>query len=124
MMGNRVLRINNSKKNIIGHYIDSRFLINKIWDDGSRYIIKQPNSFKKTIKICELTTNQVDRVVKPLNKTDLIAILFKISPMYRFDYQYINKYYSIKDLNYLIRYEIYKNTIDDISSDISSNQLR
>lgn len=129
-MRNRVLKVNNSKKNIIGHYISSQFLINKIWDDGSRYIVKNPKSFKETLKICELTTNQVDRVVKPLTKTDLIAILFKISPIYKFDYQFINKYYSIKDLNYIIRYEIYKNSINDIfdiSSDISSdidNQLK
>jgi hypothetical protein len=113
-MGNRV----STKRDIIGHYIGSQFLVNKIWDDGAKYIIRNPQSLKQTIKICEISTYQVNRVIKPLDKNDLIAILLKISPEYRQDYQYIHKHYSIQDLNYLIRFETYKNTIDDMSKQL------
>jgi hypothetical protein len=53
--------------------------------------------------------------MQPFDKIDKIAILMKIAPEYRKDYEYLYKYYSIEDLNYLIRYEVYKNAIEDMN---------
>ena len=112
-MGNRAIK----SSPVVGHYIASEFLKNKIVNDGNKYLMKNSPSkdtFNKLNHICNVSINQVNRVEKPLTKADLISILMKINPIYINHYDEIYKYMSVKDLNYMIRHEVYNNCIKDV----------
>jgi hypothetical protein len=115
-MGNKIVKTGVPT----GHFIAAEFLQNKIWNDGYKLVISNPELEDKVKKICNLSTKQVSRVDKNLTKTDLIAILIKLNPIYKIHYDDMYKYLSFKDLNYIIRHEVYNNSI----SHIFKNELK
>ncbi len=112
-MGNRVVKASP----VVGHYIAADFLKNKVINDGNRYLLTNSIhsiDYKKLNHICNVSINQINRVEKPLTKADLISILMKINPVYINHYDEIYKYMSVKDLNYMIRHEVYNNCVKDV----------
>lgn len=115
-MGNKVVKSGVP----VGHFIAADFLKNKIWNDGYKLVISNPELELKVKKICNISCKQVSRVNKNLTKTDLLAILIKINPIYKVHYDDMHKYLSFSDLNYIIRHEIYNDSI----SHIFKNELK
>jgi hypothetical protein len=83
-------------------------------------LISNPELETKVKKICTLSVKQVSRVDKNLTKTDLLAILIKLNPIYKIHYDDMYKYLSFSDLNYIIRHEVYNDSI----SHIFKNELK
>ena len=109
-MGNRVVKA----RPRIEHFVASEFLQSRIWNDGYNFFYKNKHLEKEIKFICNTSCNQLSRVNKSLTKTDLIAILIKINPTYKYACYDMHKYLSINDLNYIIRHEVYSNCVKDV----------
>ena len=107
-MGNRV-----AKNSIRVDYEEvSSFIKDKILKDASTVIKYDPSLRENVLKTCSISINQLDRLNDNLNKKDLVAIYAKLTNN-NVRHEDLIKFLSKKDLNCLIRYEVYRDIIEN-----------
>ena len=111
-MGNKVVKPRDS----IHNFIDAQFLRGKVLDSSIRYFLIRPDLHKEILYLRENTIRQINRVDKEFDKKDLICIMMKLDPKNMSRYHNQSDNYSVKDLRYMIRKEVYKNSIKDVLS--------
>ena len=111
-MGNKVVK----PKDSIHNFIDAQFLRGKVLDSSIKYFLIRPDLHKEILYLRENTIQQINRVDKEFDKKDLICIMMKLDPKNMSRYHNQSDNYSVKDLRYMIRKEVYKNSIKDVLS--------
>lgn len=107
-MGNRVVK---NRVNI--DYNEAIYFIkNKILNDAVAVYKYNPERKLDIAKTCDVSFIQINRGNNDLNKKDLVAIYAKLTNN-NIAHENLIKHLSKKDLNCLIRTEIYRDIIED-----------
>jgi hypothetical protein len=109
-MGNKVVK----PRDNIHNFIDAQFLRGKVLDSSIRYYLVRPDLHKEILYLRENTIQQINRVDKEFDKKDLVSIMMKLDSKNMSRYHNHSNNYSVKDLRYMIRKEVYKNSIKDV----------
>jgi hypothetical protein len=118
-MGNRVVKLNCKLEREIGNHLMTEFLTCRIINDANIQIFRNMDDKPKIEdikKVANISIDQINRTDKPLTKVDLMAILIKINPIYKNNCYDLSKVLSVKDLNYIIRSEVYCNSIEEMNN--------
>jgi hypothetical protein len=118
-MGNRVVKLNCKVEREIGNHLMTEFLTCRIINDANIQIFRNMDDKPKIEdikKVANISIDQINRTDKPLTKVDLMAILIKINPIYKNNCYDLSKVLSVKDLNYIIRSEVYCNSIEEMNN--------